>query len=135
MHDQARAACSSVRSHPRQREAHALLVLGHALKTLGSLREAAEAYRAAALACPSLGEAYSSLASLGGYRFSHEEITRMWTQEASAGVAQSQRYHLCVALGRALADRGEHELSRHYYERASRARRNAHPAPAAAPGA
>ena len=123
MHSQARAACSSVRRPPRPAPGHALLVLGHALKTLGRLREAADAYRAAIRACPGLAEAYSSLASLGVHRFSHEEITRMWTQEASPGVAASQRYHLCVALGHALADRGEHELSRHYYERAIRARR------------
>jgi len=126
MPGQARPARSSGRRLCRHAPGHALLVLGHALKTLGHLREAADAYRAATLACPGLAEAYSSLASLGVHRFSHEEITRMWTQEASPGVAESQRYHLCVALSQALADRGEQELSRQYYERALGARRVIH---------
>ncbi len=46
------------------------LWLAHALKTVGQVPEAVEAYRAAAAARPDFGDAYWSLANLKMYRFS-----------------------------------------------------------------
>lgn len=97
--------------------------LGHALKALGRRREALAAYRAAAVTRPGFGEAYWGLADLETYRFAHEEITRMWAQEASPCVTPVDRYHLCFALGKALEERGEFELSFRYYERGNRLKR------------
>ena len=48
------------------------LWLGHALKTIGKLPEAIAAYRDAAAARPSFGDAYWSLANLKTYRFDDE---------------------------------------------------------------
>jgi tetratricopeptide (TPR) repeat protein len=93
------------------------LWLGHALKTVGRLPEAIEAYRAAAAARPDFGDAYWSLANLKTYRFSEEELVRMRAQEAAETTSQTDRHHLCFALGKALEDRGETAESWTYYER------------------
>ena len=53
------------------------LWLGHALKTVGRVPEAIEAYRAAAATRPDFGDAYWSLANLKLYRFSDAEMARM----------------------------------------------------------
>ena len=93
------------------------LWMGHALKTIGRTREAVVAYRAAAAARPSFGDAYWSLANLKTYRFTDDEIARMTAEEASAAIALKDRYHLCFALGKALEDRGDYAGSWTYYQR------------------
>src|SRR6266481_4693743 len=93
------------------------LSIAHALKTLGRQPEAIAAYRAAAAAQPSFGDAYWSLANLKTYHFTEEELTRMRAEEAQAGVALIDRYHLCFALGKALEDRAAYAESFQYYER------------------
>jgi len=93
------------------------LWIGHALKTVGRLPEAIDAYRAAAAARPDFGDAYWSLANLKTYRFLDEEIARMRAMEASAATALADRYHLCFALGKALEDRDEISESWFYYDR------------------
>ena len=93
------------------------LSIAHALKTLGRQPEAIAAYRAAAAAQPSFGDAYWSLANLKTYRFTEEELTRMRAEEAQAGVSLIDRYHLCFALGKALEDRAAYAESFQYYER------------------
>ena len=85
------------------------LWLGHALKTVGRLPEAIDAYRAAAAARPHFGDAYWSLANLKTYRFEAEEIDRMRAGEAADVASVEDRYHLCFALGKALEDGGEAE--------------------------
>jgi tetratricopeptide (TPR) repeat protein len=92
------------------------LSVAHALKTLGNTETAIDAYRVAARARPQFGDAYWSLANLKTYRFTDDEITRMQGDEAAAGVALSDRYHLCFALGKAFEDRQEYALSFRYYE-------------------
>ena len=74
------AACSPTR--PARPIVH--LWLGHALKTVGRLPEAIDAYRAAAAARPDFGDAYWSLANLKTYRFTDDEIARMRAEEACA---------------------------------------------------
>jgi tetratricopeptide (TPR) repeat protein len=92
------------------------LSVAHALKTLGSTEAAIDAYRLAARARPEFGDAYWSLANLKTYRFTDDEIARMQADEAAAGVALADRYHLCFALGKAFEDRQDHALSFRYYE-------------------
>jgi len=92
------------------------LSIAHALKTLGRQQEAIEAYRAAAAAQPSFGDAYWSLANLKTYRFTDEELARMRREGEQAGVAPVDRYHLCFALGKALEDRASYAESFAYYE-------------------
>jgi tetratricopeptide (TPR) repeat protein len=99
------------------------LWLGHALKTVGRLPEAIEAYRAAAAVRPDFGDAYWSLANLKTYRFEEEEIARMRAEEAAATTTPVDRYHLCFALGKALEDRGAVEESWTYYERGNALKR------------
>jgi len=93
------------------------LSVGHLQKTLGRTREAIESYRAATVMRPSYGEAYWSLANLKTYRFNDAELERMRIEEASAGIATTDRYHLCFALGKALEDRRSYGDSFAYYER------------------
>jgi tetratricopeptide (TPR) repeat protein len=99
------------------------LWLGHALKTVGRLSEAIEAYRAAAAARADFGDAFWSLANLKTYRFESDEIARMRAAEAAAGTALADRYHLCFALGKALEDRGEIADAWAHYERGNALKR------------
>jgi tetratricopeptide (TPR) repeat protein len=100
------------------------LWLGHALKTIGRVPEAIDAYRGAAAARPDFGDAYWSLANLKTYRFDDEELARMRAQEASAATILADRYHLCFALGKALEDRGETAESWAYYQRGNALKRS-----------
>ncbi len=99
------------------------LWLGHALKTVGSVPEAIEAYRAAVRARPHFGEAYWSLANLKTYRFEAEEIARMREAEAGSVASAEDRTHLCFALGKALEDRGEAAPAWAWYERGNALKR------------
>jgi tetratricopeptide (TPR) repeat protein len=91
--------------------------LGHALKTKGESAQAIEAYHRAVEARPDFGEAYWSLANMKTYRFTEFELQRMRQYEAQPYLQQTDRYHLCFALGKALEDRGEHAESFTYYAR------------------
>ena len=93
------------------------LWLGHALKTVGQVPEAIEAYRAAAAARSDFGDAYWSLANLKRYRFEEGQIADMRAAEAAPTTAPADQIHLCFALGKALEDRGETGESWRYYER------------------
>jgi hypothetical protein len=93
------------------------VLLGHSLKTVGRQQEAVDSYRAAAVAAPSFGDAYWSLANLKTYCFSQDEIARACAEEAAPATQRVDRYHLCFALGKAFEDRGEFVRSWHYYER------------------
>ena len=92
-----------LRETPKSPDLH--LWLGHALKTMGSLPDAVEAYHAAVALRPDFGDGYWSLANLKTYRFSDEEIDRMRSEELKQTTAPFDRYHLCFALGKALEDR------------------------------
>jgi tetratricopeptide (TPR) repeat protein len=95
---------------------HVHLLLGHSFKAVGRQEEAIESYRAAAIARPSFGDAYWSLANLKTYRFSKDEIARMRTEEASSSTHPVDRYHLCFALGKAFEELGDHGESWRYYQ-------------------
>jgi tetratricopeptide (TPR) repeat protein len=93
------------------------LSVAHSLKALGRQPEAIEAYRAAASARPSYGDAYWSLANLKTYRFPADEVARMRADEAADTTALVDRFHLCFALGKAFEDLGDYAESFGYYER------------------
>jgi len=99
------------------------LWIAHALKTVGRVPEAIEAYHAAAAARPDFGDAYWSLANLKRYRFGEDEMNRMRLAEEAPSTALADRYHLCFALGKALEDRGEIAQSWTYYERGNALKR------------
>ena len=102
-------------THPDSHDVH--LWLGHALKTVGQVPEAVEAYRQAARLRPDFGDAYWSLANLKRYRFTDAEIATMRAAEAAPRTGGEDRVHLCFALGKAYEDRGEAEESWRHYER------------------
>ena len=106
-----------------QQPADLHLSIAHSLKAIGRQQQCIEAYRAAAAARPSFGDAYWSLANLKTYRFADLEITRMREEESASGVAAPDRYHLCFALGKALEDRGQYAASWEYYERGNSLKR------------
>ena len=98
-------------------EADLNLWLGHALKTVGELPEAIDAYRASAAARPDFGDAYWSLANLKNYRFTEPEIDRMEAATAAPNTPQVDQVHLCFALGKAFEDRRDYEQSWIWYKR------------------
>jgi tetratricopeptide (TPR) repeat protein len=99
------------------------LTLGHALKTIGQMPDAVDAYSAAYCVKPDYGDAYWSLANLKTYRFDDAQIAAMRGFEAAPATALIDRYHLCFALGKALEDRGDYATSFIYYERGNRLKR------------
>jgi tetratricopeptide (TPR) repeat protein len=96
---------------------------GHALKTVGRVPEAIDAYREAANLRPNFGDAYWSLANLKTFRFEDEAVECMRLEEASPSTGPEDRIHLCFALGKALEDRGETGPSWRYYERGAALKR------------
>jgi tetratricopeptide (TPR) repeat protein len=109
---------------------------GHALRTVGRIDEAAQAYRRAIALRPALGEAWWSLANLKTRAFTPEDELAM--QAALPGAAQQgadplsalsgehaeDTIHLHFALGKALEDQGSYaEAFRHYRQGAAARRR------------
>ncbi len=99
------------------------LWLGHALKTVGELPAAIDAYRQATDIRRDFGDAWWSLANLKTYRFTDDEIARMRDAEQAAGTASVDRVHLAFALGKALEDRGDPAVSWEHYARGNAVQR------------
>ncbi|MGJ3647822.1 sulfotransferase [Sphingomonas sp. GlSt437] len=88
---------------------------GHALKTVGRVPEAIEAYREAARLRPDFGDAYWSLANLKLYSFDDAMIAVMEVAEEAPRTGTEDRIHIRFALGKAYEDRGEAARSWRYY--------------------
>jgi tetratricopeptide (TPR) repeat protein len=99
---------------------------GHALKTVGRLDEAIEAYRKCIRLSPEVGEAYWSLANLKTFRFGDEDIDSMRSQVTAEGGDADDQAHLAFALGKALEDRRDFDGSFEFYQRGNRIRRIEH---------
>jgi tetratricopeptide (TPR) repeat protein len=99
------------------------LSIAHSLKTLGRRTDAIDEYRAAARERADFGDAYWSLANLKTYRFTDAELESMREAEAAPATGLVDRYHLCLALGKAYEDRGEYAESWSYYERGNALKR------------
>ncbi len=121
-HERALALYRALRADAPQAAA-VQLSIAHCLKTLGRRDEAIEAYREAITIRPNFGDAYWSLANLKTFRFDDADVARMRAVEAAGDTPTVDRYHLCFALGKALADRGEWADSFRYYERGNALKR------------
>ena len=88
---------------------------GHALKTVGRQKDAITSYRRAIEVKPDLGETYWNLANLKTFRFEDEEVAQMEQIIASQETTNSDYFHLCFALGKALEDRMAFDASFKYY--------------------
>ncbi len=99
------------------------VMCGHAQKTLGDLADSVRSYQNAYRLQPDYGDAYWSLANTKSYRFTDIEIAQMRDQEASSSIQETDRIHLCFALGKAFEDVGEYEESFAYYERGNELKR------------
>ncbi|MGI9200573.1 MAG: tetratricopeptide repeat-containing sulfotransferase family protein [Woeseiaceae bacterium] len=107
---------------PNNPELH--LVHGHALKTIGQLEPAVDAYRNAYRSRPNFGDAFWSLANLKTYRFTDTEVSTMQSGEADAATVVEDRAHLCFALGKHLEDVEEYADSAEYYLRGNALRKS-----------
>ena len=96
---------------------------GHMLKTVGRSAEGIAAYRKAIELMPELGEAWWSLANLKTVKFSDEDIAAMEAAAARDDIASEDRFHLDFALGKALEDRGQTEVSFAHYAAGNALRR------------
>lgn len=90
---------------------------GHAEKTIGEVDNAVQSYKAAYELKADYGDAYWSLANIKTYRFTDNEVEQMREQEVSKTIETDDRIHICFALGKALEDRSEFELSFEFYAR------------------
>jgi len=93
------------------------LMKGHAQKTVGEQNNAISSYRRAASLKPQFGDAWWSLANLKTYRFEEHEIQAMETAEAQSEIENTDRFHLCFALGRCWEDREDYQKAYEYYAR------------------
>ena len=121
-HERALALYRALRADAPQAAA-VQLSIAHCLKTLGRRDEAIDAYREAIAIRPNFGDAYWSLANLKTFRFGDADVARMREIKAAADTPTVDRYHLCFALGKALADRGEWADSFRCYERGNALKR------------
>lgn len=96
---------------------------GHALKTAGRQPQAIAAYRRSLQVEPGCGEAWWSLANLKTVRLEAADLATLRGQAAREGLALEDRYHLAFALGKALADAGDHAGAFEHYARGNALRR------------
>ncbi|HTK59093.1 MAG TPA: sulfotransferase [Sphingomicrobium sp.] len=109
-----------VRDHPSDETLW--MSRGNALKTVGRTDEAIKAFRRAARARPSFGEAYWSFANLKTFKFEARDLVAM--RKALAGqLSESDALHFHFALGKALEDRGDAENSFRHYAAGNQIRR------------
>ena len=112
----------AIEVRPKSAELH--LVHGHALKTIGQIEPAVNAYRSAYDARPSFGDAYWSLANLKTYRFADDEVTSMQDNESNESTTVEDRAHLCFALGKHFEDAEAYGDSADYYLRGNAMRKS-----------
>lgn len=92
------------------------LSIGDQLRVIAGVDKAVAAYRRELELSPISGEAWWSLANIKTFDFTDADIAAMQAALASQLVVESDRAQLHFALGKALEDRGEDELSFRHYE-------------------
>jgi tetratricopeptide (TPR) repeat protein len=108
-------------------QAHAWVIKGAGLRTLGRVDAAIEAWRAAIALDPGRGDAYWSLADLKAFRFSGAELANMQTLAGAPETPPDTRSLVGFALGKAEEDVGRFGGAFDQYARANaiqRARRS-----------
>ena len=105
-------------------DAELQLVHGHALKTIGNVDAAINAYRKSFEAKNDYGDAYWSLANLKTYNFKTSEVKLMQEKEASPTIITTDRIHICFALGKHYEDKKQFKQSFEYYERGNSLQRS-----------
>ena len=105
----------AILERPASAELH--LVHGHALKTIGQIDSAVDAYRKSYQARASFGDAYWSLANLKTYRFNDDEVASMNDNESASSTVVEDRAHLCFALGKHFEDAKSFGDSAEFYLR------------------
>lgn len=90
---------------------------GHALKTIGKTDQAINSYRSAYQQKADFGDAYWSLANLKTYQFTEAELSNMRSHVDKPRTSNTDRVHLCFALGKALEDKQEYAESFEFYQR------------------
>jgi tetratricopeptide (TPR) repeat protein len=108
-------------AYPHQ--AKAWMSYGHALKSAGQQDESIAAYRRCTELAPQFGEAWWSLANLKTVRFGPEDLVAMRTQLERQDLTEADRFHFHFAIGKALEDAGEWEVSFGHYAEGNRLRR------------
>lgn len=88
----------------QQAEANVYLLLGHAYKTKGDIKESVAAYQQAYKLEPYCGDAYWSLANTKTYVFSQDEINTMHKGTQNQELSDKDKIHLHFALGKAYED-------------------------------
>lgn len=101
-----------------------ILTMGHALKTMGRVDDAIDAYRRSYRVKPGYGDAFWSLANLKTYRFSPQERQHMRDHEANAATGLNDKIHLCFALGKDFEDHGNFEEAFTFYSRGNALKRD-----------
>jgi len=97
-------------------QAKIVLSHGHALKTVGRVDEAINAYRHAIELRPGFGDGYWSLANLKTFRFDDADIASMRAAIDDDECLREDHFHLCFALGKAFDDRKQFDDAFHYYQ-------------------
>ena len=98
------------------------IALGNALKTIGQTKAAIEAYQHAIATRIDCGEAYWSLSNLKTYRFNNQQLADMHQVLDRPELPDSDRTHLCFALGKAYEDEQSYAESFKYYEQGNELR-------------
>ena len=110
-----------LKDHPAQPKAW--MSYGHVLKTVGRQDDSIAAYRRAVELLPNLGEAWWSLANLKTFRFSDADVAAMRGQIERPDISEEDRFHLHFALGKALEDAADYEVSFEHYRQGNALRR------------
>ena len=120
-HEQALPLLEAIlKHHPDFRQAY--LSYGHALRALGRLDDAVEAYEKAVELGEGVGEAYWSLANLKTYQFDADQIAAIEARLHDKSCPYRDYYHLLFALGKAREDRKEFRQAMAAYAKGNQVR-------------
>ncbi|MEP1552369.1 MAG: sulfotransferase [Paraglaciecola sp.] len=92
------------------------LLLGHAHKANGDIKQAIAAYQAAYTIRADFGDAYWSLANTKTYRFSEHELTQMQAQLEKPDIEQDDRVHFEFALAKTYEDSNQFDNAFDHYK-------------------
>ena len=93
------------------------LLLGHAYKANGDIKQAIAAYQAAYTIRTDFGDAYWSLANTKTYQFTDSELTLMQEQLEKVDIEPDDKAHLEFALAKAYEDRQQFDTAFAYYKK------------------